>query len=352
MKKKLLVLLLVLQFGMVQANPLIPPRVLISELAFDETGSWMLELQGFDFTNWFYLDSIILTTSTGKATLGTLRFEGENNILVLRKDSLKSDLPIRMEGDSISLLFYPDIYYMNGNIPSLVFGDFTSSVLASPRAGQSIAGAPSFEYTNNYSIDKSPTPGLQNDTTGMCGTLTGKIFDINNQLVQSSDYVFMDRTGWEYNIDGNGNYRTRILSARTTLSSMNVYHKPTRKYLQVPVETIAFSVQPDTLIQADLHLQKDLITALDEPENAPVTMLQVYPTPPVGRQLNYSVGLPVGSSEARLELIDLNGRIYCTYRITESQGRIELPSELSSGTFFLRLQLNRRTYPSVKITLQ
>lgn len=352
MKKKLLVLLLVLQFGMVQANPLIPPRVLISELAFDETGSWMLELQGFDFTNWFYLDSIILTTSTGKATLGTLRFEGENNILVLRKDSLKSDLPIRMEGDSISLLFYPDIYYMNGNIPSLVFGDFTSSVLASPRAGQSIAGAPSFEYTNNYSIDKSPTPGLQNDTTGMCGTLTGKIFDINNQLVQSSDYVFMDRTGWEYNIDGNGNYRTRILSARTTLSSMNVYHKPTRKYMQVPVETIAFSVQPDTLIQADLHLQKDLITALDEPENAPVTMLQVYPTPPVGRQLNYSVGLPVGSSEARLELIDLNGRIYCTYRITESQGRIELPSELSSGTFFLRLQLNRRTYPSVKITMQ
>lgn len=352
MKKKLLVLLLVLQFGMVQANPLIPPRVLISELAFDETGSWMLELQGFDFTNWFYLDSIILTTSTGKATLGTLRFEGENNILVLRKDSLKSDLPIRMEGDSISLLFYPDIYYMNGNIPSLVFGDFTSSVLASPRAGQSIAGAPSFEYTNNYSIDKSPTPGLQNDTTGMCGTLTGKIFDINNQLVQSSDYVFMDRTGWEYNIDGNGNYRTRILSARTTLSSMNVYHKPTRKYMQVPVETIAFSVQPDTLIQADLHLQKDLITALDEPENAPVTMLQVYPTPPVGRQLNYSVELPVGSSEARLELIDLNGRIYCTYRITESQGRIELPSELSSGTFFLRLQLNRRTYPSVKITLQ
>ncbi len=352
MKKKLLVLLLVLQFGMVQANPLIPPRVLISELAFDETGSWMLELQGFDFTNWFYLDSIILTTSTGKATLGTLRFEGENNILVLRKDSLKSDLPIRMEGDSISLLFYPDIYYMNGNIPSLVFGDFTSSVLASPRAGQSIAGAPSFEYTNNYSIDKSPTPGLQNDTTGMCGTLTGKIFDINNQLVQSSDYVFIDRSGWEYNIDGNGNYRTRILSARTTLSSMNVYHKPTRKYMQVPVETIAFSVQPDTLIQADLHLQKDLITALDEPENAPVTMLQVYPTPPVGRRLNYSVGLPVGSSEARLELIDLNGRIYCTYRITESQGRIELPSELSSGTFFLRLQLNRRTYPSVKITLQ
>lgn len=352
MKKLLVVVIALVGFTVARSNPIVPPSVWISELTFAADGSWVLEIQGFDFPSWFVLDSIVIKSASGKAKVKRIQFEGNDRIMVVRNDSLESDLVIRQAGDSLRLDCYSERFYFNNEyIPPFVFGDFATAQVVSPPTNQSIAGAPGYQYLQEYSLDNSPTIGFYNDTTGMCGSLTGKIYDVSANLVTSSDYVFYSNSFLDMKSSTDGSYHCRILSRKSTISTLSVYYKPTRGWINIPVETIRFSGKPDSLIVADIRLKKDLLTALDEIENEQGSMLQLFPNPLKGRTLHYIFLLPVHSSECFLELSNLRGQRIATYRVTDNGGQVELPASISLGVYFARLVVNNRRFEPTKILI-
>jgi hypothetical protein len=349
MKKLMFVVVLLFSLSTINANPIVPPSVAISELIFDAEGNWILELQGFEMNSWMPFDSIFIQSSTGKAKLKRFQFDGISNVLMVRKDSLDKDINIRQQGDSLILLCYSYGHYFNDYAPPFVFGDKYSALVASPRSTQSIAGVPGFQFSFDYSIDKSPTMGYPNDTTGMCGTLTGQLYDVNNQLIPSNDYTFYGSDGWQLNYNQSGIYQVRVLSKTIKLNSLQVYHKPTKKWANVPIDPVRVEVQPDSQLTYNLHLQKDLLTALNEVGELSDQLLSFFPNPVSDRILRYSVVLPVRSSDSYLEVIGSNGQLVLKQSISDQQGLLHLPATLAAGAYFIRLQMNNRYYSPTKI---
>lgn len=349
MKKYLLVVIFLICLSIVKSNPIIPPSVGISELTFDAEGNWTLELQGFELNSWMPFDSIFIQSSTGKAKLKRFQFDGISNVLLVRKDSLDAEINIREEGDSLFLRCYAYGHFFNEYAPPFVFGDKYSALVASPRPTQSIAGVPGFQFNFAYSIDKSPTIGQPNDTTGMCGTLTGHLYDVNNQLIISDDYAFYGSDGWQMSCNQAGMYQIRVLSQFTSMKSIQVYHKPTKKWANVPIDPVRVAMQPDSTIVYNLHLQKDLLTALNEVGEVSDQLIQLFPNPVSDRILRYSVVLPVRSAESYLEVIGSNGQLVLKQPLADQQGVLHLPASLAAGVYYVRLLMNKRYYSPTKI---
>lgn len=342
------------------ANPLPspPPVIGLSEIGFDSDGKWVIELGYKNIYNentYMPVDSIFICSSTGRSKLKNLKFKSYAGLMVVRKDSLVSNLNINPAGDSIQ------IEYCVSNVKKLyvplVFGNFKNATLACPQTGKSIASYFVFNnmdmynstpiYANVYSIDKSPTFGIENDTTGMCGTIKGKIYDQNNQLLVNSTHILKTKGIFDISPSANGSYSVRAFSFKNKISQM--YYNEGSNLFIVDILPIEFNMMPDSVISVDIHIQK--ITAVDEIKSDPVTMLQISPNPIKDLSFNYEISIPVKSSASFIELISLSGQKIVQFPITENVGKINLPANTTNGIYTLRLLVNNKNYGTSKIII-
>ena len=233
MKKLLLIIFSLTCFTITNANPLPspPPIIGLSEIGYDSDGKWVIEVGYQNIYNqntYMPVDSIFICSSTGRAKLKNPRFNSWAGIMVVRNDSLLTNLNINSAGDSIQIEYY--VFNVKKLYVPLVFGNFKNATLACPQIGKSIASYFVFNNTNHssapiyanvYSIDKSPTFGEENDTTGMCGTLKGKIYDQNNQLLINSTLA-LGTHGLYDNIQpfSDGSYSVKVFSFKSSISRM------------------------------------------------------------------------------------------------------------------------------------
>jgi hypothetical protein len=360
MKKLLLIIFSLACIAITNANPLPspPPVIGLSEIGFDSEGNWVIELGYKNIYNentYMPVDSIFICSSTGRSKLKNLKFKGYAGLIVVRKDSLVSNLNINPTGDSIQIEYY--VFNVKKLYVPLVFGNFKNATLACPQTGKSIASYFVFNNmdmynstsisANVYSIDKSPTLGVVNDTTGMCGTLKGKIYDQNNQLLLNSTHILKTNGIFDISPSANGSYSVRAFSFKNKISQM-YYNEGTNLFI-VDILPIEFNMMPDSVISVDIHIQK--ITSVDEIKSDPVTTLLISPNPIKDLLFNYEISIPVKSSASYIELISLSGQKIVQFPITENVGKINLPANTTNGIYTLRLLVNNKNYGTSKIII-
>jgi len=358
MKKFLLIIFSLACFTTTKANPLPspPPIIGLSEIAFDADGKWLIELGYQNIYNentYMPVDSIFICSSTGRAKLKNLRFKSRAGIMVVRNDSLIYNLNINHAGDSIQIEYY--VFNVKKLYVPLVFGNYRNATLAFPVPGKSIASYSAFSkysqynyygiYEDIYSIDKSPNFGIENDSTGMCGTLIGKIYDQNNQLLLNSTHSFYTRSIPGISPITDGYYSVRVFSNKNTINQI-FYNEGSNRFV-VDILPIEYNMMPDSVITVDIHIQK--ITAVVEIKSDPVSVLQVSPNPVKDLSFNYKISIPVKSSASYIELISLSGQKIVRFPITENAGKINLPANSINGVYTLRLFVNNKNYGTSKI---
>ncbi|MFC0875674.1 T9SS type A sorting domain-containing protein [Saccharicrinis sp. FJH2] len=364
MKKHLLIILALFSFVISRANPLPtpPPSIWLSELGFESNGNWTLELVynhvvPEDPRN--TIDSIFISSSTTKAKLLNYTFKDYNGILLVSKDSLMSELTIEREGDSIQIEYYYHDYagQMEVVTEPIVYGSYNNATLRAPKAGESIACYPVFSklepyywepsYENYYSIDLSPNFGAENDSTGMCATLKGNIFDENNEILLNFNRRIFAKGITDLYPKTDGSYSVRVFSAKNQISQLFYVYAGSR-YI-VDIIPINLDLKPDSVGTADIHIQK--ITSVQEVKTEQVQLLRIAPNPVRGSVFNYEVFLPIKSSESYLELVSLKGQRIAQFSLSESKGLITVPSEVENGMYILRLYINKKNYGTSKILI-
>lgn len=361
MKKFLLIIIFLACVVITNANPLPspPPIIGLSEIGFDSDGKWVIELGYKNIYNentYMPVDSIFICSSTGRAKLKNLRFDSWAGIMVIRNDSLLSNLNINPAGDSIQIEYHFRQYSSTtkGFYIPLVFGNFKNATLASPQTGQSIASYfvfdnmnmyNSFKESNVYSLDKSPTFGVENDSTGMCGTLNGKIYGLDGQLLINSIHNFNTYGLFNFQPYSDGSYSVRAFSLKNKISQ--IYYSEGYNNFIVDILPIEYNMMPDSVIFRDIHIQK--ITAVDEIKSDPISVFQVSPNPVKNLAFHYEIFIPVKSSTSYFELISSTGQRIGLFPITENTGNINLPANTTNGIYNLRLFVNNKKYGTSKI---
>ncbi|MBE0538955.1 MAG: hypothetical protein IH620_04530 [Ignavibacterium sp.] len=182
-------LFILMPIKMFVGNPVVLPQAFISELKFDVNNNWILEIT-FGFSKPYLqveYDSICIETSNGFSRLKLDNIKDSTNLFVITSDSLFAPLAINRDGDRIKLYSYLSSgSWSELTKDSLVFGDYPDSYFDFLPVDYSIAR---ISYGIGFAKDKSPTIGVENDTVGTCGTLTGFIYDKNNNLVTSGNFI-------------------------------------------------------------------------------------------------------------------------------------------------------------------
>ena len=84
------------------ANPIAMPTIEISELYFESSGDWVLEIGYYEINqSEFPIDSIYLFSSEDSVKFSEFVFKGKTGVLILRNDSLSSEFNINRYGDSL-----------------------------------------------------------------------------------------------------------------------------------------------------------------------------------------------------------------------------------------------------------
>jgi hypothetical protein len=313
--KKIYTILIQMIIGLkLIANPIVLPTIEISELFFDNSNNWKLELGYYgDDQNGLAIDSIFIYSTTDTVKLPNYPFAGNTEVFVITKDSLKADFQIKRQGDTIKVVFYcmeqpfEDI---------LIFGNCQGASINYPREGQSIS-----KYWMYFVKDNSPSIGVSNDTTGMCGTIKGIIFD--KYLAPVSKKKF--RIEYQFETSENGVYSTRIYSKPTILNRLtHVAGQYTTK--SVSITEISYSMEPDSGIEREIYLLDTLSTDLNDLtlNNIPV---KIYPNPVSEKdKLTVEIDLPIKTSDIWIEIRSLDGKLIKKEKVTNTKSLIDTPN--------------------------
>jgi hypothetical protein len=353
MKKILFIICFVFFFLPSWSNPCLAPDLFkISELYFDNTNKWFIELDKFYINDY---DSIIFSSSTQKSLTKKIVFQ--NNIATLTTDSLISGVNINPLGDSITVTLYSKaIFFGNYVTDILVFGNYRNASIGRPKQGQSIAICSSkvmFDCSGKiinypkFNFNKNPSIGTSNDCAGMYGNLYGIIYDENNQPASNITYKIEN----EFTTSTSGGYQTQVFARPNKVDSVwkiistNPYYNGYYK-LSMP---IAFNMVPDSTINLDIYLGNVYVGMQDIKTNS---LIKLYPSfINQSSILNYEISLPVKSSNCTLEIIDRNGKLIQSYNISDSKGIINLPQQLHQGIFLINFKVNNRIYKTSRIII-
>jgi hypothetical protein len=108
------------------SNPLPVPQAIISELKFEDSSKWFLEI------NLLYssqnhknnYDSICIKTSSGFSRIRLDNISESTNLFVVTSDSLTSPLSINRQGDFVKLYQFLSFNHNYIQIDSLNFGNY------------------------------------------------------------------------------------------------------------------------------------------------------------------------------------------------------------------------------------
>jgi hypothetical protein len=302
------------------------------------------------------VDSICIKSSNSRVKWnGLLMGEGgvyaNPEAVLLRNDSLDSDLIINPEGDYIQITTYykwaPDsISY------TLTFGNYPGATVRSPDEGESIVWAN--EY---YCIDVTPTIGLPNDEEGMFATVRFNIYYPDGQAFYASDARLFDANHLQLipiykNEDGS--YSGTLYYCRYLIDKLYINNGSGRYYeyweFKNPINCWmddAINRDYEITIRIDLDQFTDIQSI--KPEKI---VLKIIPNPVTENAFTYETTLPVKSAKSIIEIIGLNGQTIAQYPVFENKGRIKLPTNIAKGIYTAALTVNTKKYAAAKIVVQ
>jgi hypothetical protein len=230
MKKLFIILLISIPVAMV-ANP-IWLGVSISEVYFDKSGQWTLEMDNRDMSPVAFLDSIMIACNSGSATL--IDFD-TTDFIVITDDNLSNFISIDKNNDCIRLYSFSFGEYL---VDSIAIGDYPGSYLHHIENGQSVARLNGY---GPFYKDNSPTIGFENDLSGATGKIYGHFYDLNSGMIRNR-YFFIDEGyctpilqeqghAGNIEIDDGGFYCAGITSRGYSISERVIYESATNHEL-------------------------------------------------------------------------------------------------------------------------
>jgi hypothetical protein len=192
--------------------------------------------------------------------------------------------------------------------------------------------------------------GEYNNTAKMKWTLTGKIYDINNELVTSNETITFAYCDFGY-------YHVKPVPIENGTYSVQILANPfSRDYVylsgkKINIQPFTLDIEPDSIHIQDIYLLEDY-TAIAEESQPDLFPVHIYPNPLSGGQaLHYEVGAPVKSLDCRIELISMDGRTVFESKITDNTGSVNLPNTLPTGTYIVNFKLNHKTQYSTRLII-
>jgi hypothetical protein len=345
--KRFLIIILHFTIGIKLIANIVPMwEIMLSELYFDESGNWKLEIEYVDlpvFRDELTIDSMFLYSSTDTVRV-PIYFLKKNDIYVITADSLESEFRINRNGDRLRLITYVnDIWHGAGLVHSLTFGNYPGAEVGAPHQNQSLARFWSYWVKNN-----SPSIGYPNDTTGMCGTLKGVVYDKSLKPVSNITFQLHRDIPFSFETSESGEFSARVLSMPTIFGYTIQRTDQTTK--SISIEDLIFDMEPDSVVFRDIYLKDDLITGIFSPltKNNPVS---VYPNPlSVNEKLTVEIDLPVLTADIRVEIRSLDGKLISQERITDSTSLVSLPGV--SGIYIVTVLLERQRIWSGRVMVK
>jgi hypothetical protein len=345
------------------ANPVYVPTIYVSKFFFDENQKWEIIMT----SNSTALDSILISSSTGQSMCRKMSQSliYSNYSIVIRTDSLDTNLNINPEGDSITL-----ISYYNGSESSegltnetIVYGNYKNSTIPKPAKGQSIVA-----FWTDGSVPYYHC--LSDSSANLKGTLHGHVYDKNNGLITSGSVIMspfeipvscsdaLSSYGFSgIDINADGTYSTKLYAVKYNLDTIGISIRDSctggvyySKVGSKKITPINFSIQPDSSIELDVYLLED-ITGINEVKSGSNEPLQIFPNPIHANYFHYEISTPVKSTHCFINLLNINGQTIESYSISENSGDLNLPVNISNGTYLLQLQMNNEAYLSKQIIL-
>lgn len=350
MKKWYLISIFLINSAILFSNPVYMPEMLVLEFKIISDQEWeMIIWQETD------IDSFQISSSKNKST-----FVSQSGFYyIITNDSLRSNVYINPEGDSVTIMAYCKNWYKENDtiIETIVFGNYPNASIPKPSIGQSIIRILwEIEGTNYHCL-------IDSDGNRR-GTITGKLYDNSNNLITSGSFFISSipdyESGWDYYTDNcfdvnlNGTYNTSLYSVIHNIDSIYLcnerfddeYFKANR----VKIAPLNLVVRPDDIINIDIHLIDDLVEA-KEIKIKKINVLEVFPNP-INNYFNYKISIPVKSTNSILKLVNINGQNTWEGKIIDNTGTIHLPSNISHGIYFLQLWVNGNNYSSVKLAIE
>jgi len=326
------------------ANVIAMTHIMLSELYFDNSGNWKLEIEYYDVGYGLTIDSMFLYSGTDTVRLPVYSFIKNEDVFVITADSLESGFRINRDGDCIQLIVYLTGGYAEGyEGHSLAFGNHPQAVIGAPRQDQSLA-----RYWYHWVKTNSPSIGYPNDTTGMCGTLKGVIYDKYSTPVSNKTFKLLSDIEIPFETSETGEFSVRALSMPTQLEY--IIQRGEQSSKSISIEDLTFDMEPDSVVFRDIYLQDDLITGIPSPsaKNGPV---RVYPNPlPATGKLTIEIDLPVLTADIRVEIASLDGKMILQEKITDSKSIISMPEQ--GGIFIITVLLEKQRIWSGRVIVQ
>jgi len=339
MKKIYFIIILTITGLSIYANPIAEPTISISELYFDDSDNWKLELE-YSGTNQSILtiDSVFLYSTSDTIILPKYNYIGSKGVFVITKDSLGSDFIIKRYADTINVVSYSRGH---GISSKLIFGNIPGASINYPRKGQSIS---SFGWPY-FVKDNSPTIGLVNDTLGVCGTVKGIVYDKYLKPVQHRTFCL----DFIFETSENGEYVSRVYSKPSQFKEL-YYKKGQGSYQRIHITEIKYVMEPDSIIEMNIYLLDSIISGIDE-SNYDKSPVQIFPNKASANScLNVIVDLPVITSNIWLEMVDINGKLIKKNKIRQKNNLIDAPSH--EGLYLLNVSLDNQVISSKKIVIK
>lgn len=347
-------LFILMPIKMFVGNPVVIPQAFISEIKFDVNNNWILEIT-FGYSKPYLqqeYDSICIETSNGFSRLNLDNIEDSTNLFVITFDSLFTPLTINRDGDRIKLYSYLSLgSWSELTKDSLVFGDYPDSYLDYLPDDYSIAR---LGYGFGFAKDKNPTIGIENDTIGTCGTLSGFIYDKNNILVTSGNFI-LDNPIY---INSAGIFTTSVFARRVVFKFMINNYEPGH-FQGVFMDTIKLNINPDSLYINDIHILTDFIVGVEEKriENTSLISITNYPNP-FNTTTNFIITIPneLQSKPKEINIYNSTGeKIFSMNsgeKLTASwDGKDMMGNPVSTGIYYYQLVIGGKTLKNGKMIL-
>ncbi len=208
MKRAFLIFIVLLATAGVRANGVQLTRGEITELYFDQNGSWTIELN-LEFVNPLYDSALCLYSSSDTAFLKNL--PETPGIYLITQAELNSAFILHHQGDSLYILthiFGNDRYQVTNK--AFVFGNHPGARVGAPATGESLVGLPE-EATSDIFVVKDSGPSLGYLREPAHGTICGFIRDtLSNPMPYQKIQLFgiKPRVVWS---DENGYFEDSTL---------------------------------------------------------------------------------------------------------------------------------------------
>jgi len=333
MRKTLLAILIFIPVIM-QANP-IWLGVSISEIYFNESGEWTIEIDNKYIASVEYLDSIRIESNTGNATI--IQFD-TTDFIVITNGNLSNSISISKNGDLIKLYSFS---YGGYKIDSIAIGDYSGSYLHNIENGQSVARK---EGYGPFYKDNSPTIGFENDFDGAKGKIYGHFYDFSTELIKNK-YFFINEgyctpilqeQGYAGSIEINseGFYCAEITSRNYSISEREIYESSSN-YEIMQFEQVNFELNENDSINIDFHR---ILTSIEEVDRYKV-FLSNYPNP--AKDYTYFIFDSNGNTTASflITVYSIDGKIMDSFVPSSFEYKWNC-SELVQGTYLFTLSID------------